>query len=347
MTLDERLDSFIRLGEILRQYPGTEEMEALNGLREAARTAVNKNGWFTPDHIAAALSAIGESLQPMVLEKWIALYRNLMDDTFRTVGVVMPGNIPAVGFHDFLCVLISGNRLNAKLASGDSELLPAMSRILVSFNPEWNEYITFTNGRLETFDAIIATGSNNSSQYFEFYFKTYPHIIRRHRNSVAILMGTETALELERLADDVFLYFGMGCRNVSKIFVPYDFDFNRLPAAFRKYDHFCNHNKYRNNYDYMKSIFLINKVPFLDTGSLLITADKAISSPISVLHYEHYNKITDVAGVLVKAADEIQCVVAATDPGIPFVLPGQTQSPALWEYADGIDTMKFLMEGKS
>ncbi len=345
MTLDDRLSSFVKLGELLRLYPGTGDADAdcLRPLSDAVPTAVAENGWFTSDHITIALNAIGEILRPEHLAAWIKPYRLMMKPATKTIGVVMAGNIPAVGFHDFLCVLVSGNRLAAKLSTGDARLIPAMATILEADNPGWKDLISLTTGRLDDFDAIIATGNNNSSRYFDYYFNKYPNIIRSNRNSVALLTGHETREELQNLANDIFLYFGMGCRNVSKIFVPERFDFEQLPGAFTKYDHFCNHNKYRNNYDYMKSIFLINKVPFLDTGSLLIVENPAIASPISVLHFERYSSLEEVIALLADRKEEIQCVVSAADTGMPFVKPGLAQSPALWDYADGIDTMRFLL----
>lgn len=347
MTIDERISSFARLGELLRRFPGEAGDKDLATLAEAAALATVENGWFTPAGIKLSLNALGEALHAEKLKRWIEPYRSGLKPNAKTIGVVMAGNIPAVGFHDFLCVLVSGNRLMAKLSSGDARLIPAMARILEVFHPGWNGYINFTTGRLDSFDAIIATGSNNASRYFDFYFGRYPHIIRRNRNSLAILNGSEQESDLEALADDLFSYFGLGCRNVSKIYIPASYELKQLIKPFHKYDHLANHHKYRNNYDYMKSIFLINQVPFLDTGSLLITENPSISSPISVLYFERYQHLADVVSQIRSLKDEIQCVVSTTDPGIGFVQPGTTQMPELQDYADDVDTMKFLLEGIS
>ncbi len=339
----ERIESFARLGEILRAYPARSAEVNADTLVEAARLAYEENVWFTPEHITIALNAIGEILRAEDLSDWIAAYSEDMKPSCRTIGVVMAGNIPAVGFHDFLCVLISGNRILAKLSSVDKQLLPAMAKLLVSFNPAWEEFISFTTDRIEGFDAIIATGRNNTSRYFDYYFGKYPNIIRRNRNSLAVITGDETAGDLAGLSRDIFLYFGMGCRNVSKIFIPDRYDLGKLTNAFSAFAGFANHNKYRNNYDYLKSIYLINKVPFLDTGFLLIVEDPAIQSPIAVLHFERYNQLNEVTRKLNDVREEIQCVVSIEDPGLPYLLPGQAQYPALRDYADDTDTLKFLM----
>lgn len=347
MTIDERISSFARLGELLRRFPGEAGDSDLAPLAEAAMLASAENGWFTPTNIKLALHSLGEALDPQNLKDWIDPYRSQINPIAKTIGVVMAGNIPAVGFHDFLCVLISGNRLSAKLSAGDARLIPAMARILEAFNPAWKESIRFTTGKLDSFDAIIATGSNNASRYFDLYFGKYPHIIRRNRNSLAILNGSESLSDLEALADDLLQYFGLGCRNVSKVYIPESFDLKNLIKPFSKYDDLANHHKYRNNYDYMKSIYLINQVPFLDTGSLLITENHSISSPISVLYFERYHHQNEVVKQIVALKDEIQCVVSTSDPGIGFVKPGTTQRPGLKDYADDVDTMKFLLEGIS
>ena len=255
----------------------------------------------------------------------------------------MAGNIPAVGFHDFLCVLISGHKLNARLSSSDLFLLPALADILTCYLPEWQNNISFTIGKLDHFDAIIATGSNNTSRYFEFYFGKYPHLIRKNRNSIAILDGFENQEVVNKLADDIMLYFGMGCRSVSKIYVPEGYDFSLLIRNLDRYGNYANHHKYRNNYDYCKSIFLVDQIPFIDAGCLLLKEDNAIASRISVLHFEYYKAMNDVLQAIGENLTSIQCVVSNNTLPIQTVLPGEAQNPALWVYADDVDTLDFLL----
>ena len=249
----------------------------------------------------------------------------------------MAGNIPLVGFHDWLCVFISGHKAMVKLSSRDKVLLPHLVDKLISWDPRVEEYTSFSD-MLKGCDAYIATGSNNSSRYFEYYFGKYPHFIRRNRTSVAILTGTENQADLEKLADDVFQYFGLGCRNVTKIYVPRDYDFIPLLNAFRKYDHLADHHKFRNNYDYNLALHLLNKVVYMSTASLLLVEQPSFFSPISQLNYETYEDADKVRGQLLSSAD-IQCLVGET--GVPF---GMAQSPAITDYADGINTLQFLME---
>jgi hypothetical protein len=345
MTLDERIKSFEMLGDRLRRYNENSPDGDVVPLIEAAGLAASENPWFTHEHIRIALNSLGDALQPENLNEWLSRY----DEKFarphsrRTVGVVMAGNIPAVGFHDFLCVLIAGHKLVGKLSSADARLLPAMAAILIEVFPEWQKYITFTTGRLEGFDAIIATGSNNTSRYFNFYFGKYPGIIRKNRNSIAILDGNEDGKTLQKLADDIMLYFGMGCRSVSKIYVPRDYDFSSLIGALKKYHRFTFHNKYLNNYEYSKTIFLVNQVPFIDAGCLIFREDDALASRIAVLNYEIYDSIGEVVRKVEPNLDMIQCVVSAIPLPVHCVKPGEAQNPALWDYADGIDTLDFLL----
>lgn len=347
MTLDERISSFAGLGALLRRYPGDDEDVELRPIREAAARAGAANGWFTSSNISLALHALGEILTNEKLVGWVTPYVPTMRSEGKTIGVVFAGNIPAVGFHDFLCVLLSGHRLLAKLSSDDPYLIPAMAAMLEAFSPEWRDRITFTTDRLTNFDAIIATGSNNTSRYFDYYFGRYPHIIRSNRNAIAILHGEESRDELTALGDDLYSYFGLGCRNVSKIYVPNSYDFTTLVEPFKKYNDLRNHHKYRNNYDYMKSIYLINKVPFFDTGTLLITENSLVASPISVLYFEKYTHLADILPQIEAQKERLQCVVSTKNPGLNFIKPGMAQRPELDDYADGVDTMKFLLEGIS
>ena len=256
----------------------------------------------------------------------------------------MAGNVPMAGLHDFICILMSGHRFKGRLSSKDDKLLPALSEILVHIEPELHHHIHLTNDKLKETDAIIATGSNNSGRYFEYYFGRQPNIIRRNRNSAAILTGKESPPDLKRLADDVFLYFGLGCRNVSKLFLPKAYDITSLLRNFEKYSFLGYHNKYANNYDYQKAVYLINRIPHSDTGFLLVRGNESLSSPIGCLHYEYYEDKGTLQELLEEEKDNIQCLVSeyVHIPGI--IKFGATQDPMLWDYADNIDTMEFLIK---
>lgn len=344
MNLAARIDSFEMLGDRLRRFDENSSCADLLPLVEASRQANLRNPWFTPGNIKSALNSLGLMLSPGSLDHWLSRYGNMTDPPGRRkIGVVMAGNIPAVGFHDFLCVLLAGHKIVAKLSASDDQLLPAMAGILTDFRPEWNDCISFTSGKLENFDAIIATGSTNTSRYFDFYFGKYPHIIRRNRNGVAVLSGVEQDQDLQNLADDLMLYYGLGCRNVSKIYVPAGYDFAPLIEALRKFSDYANHHKYRNNYDYFRSVFLVSQVPFMDTGFLILKEDPSIASRIAVLHYEYYDNVEEVAALIGEQSESIQCVVSNMELSVSTLAPGETQKPALWDYADGVDTMEFLL----
>jgi hypothetical protein len=345
MTLAERIKSFEMLGDVLRRYGEGATDPDLALLSDAAGLAYIENPWFTPEHIRIALNSLGKALQPENLARWTGRYdQQRMEGTIpKTVAVVMAGNIPAVGFHDMLCVLVTGNRLLAKLSSADRRLLPAMAEILYGTSPEWRDLITFTTGRLEGFDYVIATGSDNTSRYFDFYFGKYPNIIRHNRNSIAILDGNERREVLQSLATDIMLYFGMGCRSVSKIYVPQGYDFSGLVEALQSFRHFRDHNKYHNNYEYSKVLFLMNQVPFLDAGCLLLREEAALKPRIGVLYYEYYHAAGHVAEQVARNRADIQCVVGGFSPGDDTVRPGDAQNPALWDYADDVDTIRFLI----
>jgi hypothetical protein len=345
MTLNKRIKSFALLGDQLRRYHEDSSDQEILPLVEASRIAYNENQWFTPPNIRIALNYLGEVLTGDNLSAWTSGYFQKFSKTTKqkTIGVVMAGNIPAVGFHDFLCVLITGHKIKAKLSSSDARLLPAMAEILIDYMPEWKEQIAFTAGRLEHFDAIIATGSDNTSRYFDYYFGKYPHIIRKNRNSVAIVTGSENEEDLQKLADDMMLYFGMGCRNISKIYVPAGYDFSLLIKVLGKYEHYANHNKYRNNYDYWKSIFMVTQIPVIDTGYILFKEDHSFKSRIAVVHFEFYSHFNNVLLALENNRDSIQCIVSCDSLPCPTVLPGKAQQPALWDYADKVDTLDFLL----
>jgi hypothetical protein len=255
----------------------------------------------------------------------------------------MAGNIPLAGFHDFLSVLVSGNRFRGKLSGKDDKLLPFLARKLVALEPGLEPFVQFEDSRMGPVDAMIATGSDNSSRYFEYYFGKYPHIFRRNRNGIALLDGTETGEELEALADDVFLYFGMGCRSVAKIFLPGNYDFRGLFASMEKYRPLAGHHKYANNYLYQRTVFLMNRVEHLDSGFLLVRPDRALSSPVATLHYEAWEGPPDIPPGILEETGAIQCIAGRESGGLKTVGFGRTQHPELWDYADDVDTLNFLL----
>ncbi len=351
--LSRRIDAFVKLGHYLRSLnsrnnnidAAESERKCLKNLEETVRNAPAYNGWFTDPNVRQMLVALGESLEKQKLEKWLNQYLPKLAEEReeKTIAVVMAGNIPAVGFHDFLSVLISGNKLLAKLSSDDEKLLPAIAELLIAIEPGFTGKIEFTSNQIKSFDAVIATGSDNSSRYFEYYFGKYPNIIRKNRNGVAIITGDETDQDLEALADDIFQYYGLGCRNVSKIFVPNDYDFNPLLDILSEQKTIIENNKYFNNYEYNKAIFLVNSREHFDAGTVLLVEEEKIASPVSVLNFEYYKEENVLRNHLILDADKIQCVVSNSDSIPDKVAFGKSQQPELWDYADGVDTVEFLL----
>lgn len=341
MTIEERIRSFSLLGEVLRDSlilgNGSDYSLKLNELIDKQQF---NNPWFTVENVRQAIYSIAEVLTEENLIKWTSAYPELRkpEKPIR-VGVIMAGNIPLVGFHDFLSVLISGNSIIAKTSSKDPELIIFISSILCDINPKFRSAIEFTDNKLSGFDAVIATGSNNTSRYFEYYFGKYPNIIRKNRNSIAVLEGNETPEELEALGTDIFSYFGLGCRNVSKIFIPEGYLIKTLEDFWEKFSGLINNNKYRNNYDFNKAVYIVNKDSFHDTGYILLKEDSKLTSPVSVLHYSYYKSEYVLKHQLDEVYEQIQCILGKKY--IPF---GKAQSPDLWDYADGKDTIEFLLK---
>ena len=333
MNLQARIQAFTKIGEYLKTDIYQEDEEQLH-------LAKALNPWFTKENIEKALGAWHEQLKVDMLTAWLNPYKLQEVSIPKKVLIIMAGNIPLVGFHDFLTVLISGHKVVVKMSSTDNVLVKILIEKLISIAPEFKESIDFIDDvKNRNFDGVIATGSDNSAQYFEYYFKRAKKIIRKNRRSVAVLDGSESAMELQGLANDVFAYFGLGCRNVSKLFLPKGFDLDNLFKAFYPYSDVVNHKKYGNNYDYNKAIFLMGSNDLIENGFLLMKEDKSLLSPVAMLYYEFYNDMHTVEQFVEENAEQLQCVVSKKD--IAF---GNTQKPNLWDYADGVDTVEFLRE---
>jgi hypothetical protein len=329
MNTEQRIALLVRLGA----YMQSTEAAWL----EAQQRANGENNWFIPEFIQLSINNIVQQfLQHGILKKLVDQY-GITSETPqpKAVGIVLAGNIPLVGFHDVLCTFIAGHYARVKPSSKDTVLIKHLFQKLVEWDAEAATYLQLKD-LLKGCDAYIATGGNNTARYFEFYFKNHPSIIRRSRTSVAVLTGGETIAELEGLADDVHQYFGLGCRNVTLVYVPQEYDFVPLLEAFRKYSYFSNHNKYKNNYDYNLAMHLLNNQFYMTNGSVLLVENAAAFSPISQLHYQYYTDVNAVKiGLLNNEA--IQCVIGKD--GLPF---GTAQCPGLTDFADGVDTMAFL-----
>ncbi len=351
MNLSQRIEAFSELGKFLSQLKEnkidtsikideTFNKTCLEALQMQIKRACEYNGWFTKENILNALTNWSKALTQKNLEYWTSLYN--FKEKPKTIAVIMAGNIPLVGFHDFLSTLISGNKIIVKQASNDSLLLPILVKFLEKYHSDFKEHILFVDSLKQVkFDAIIATGSNNTARYFEYYFKKYPHIIRKNRNSVAILTGNETQENLEKLGNDIFQYFGLGCRNVSKLFVPKNYNFDNFFKAIYPFKDIINYKKYENNYDYNKAVYLMSLYKLTENGFLMLKEDTNYSSPIATLFYEYYEDLKTLSERLNNENEKIQCIVSATE--IPKSVPfGKTQQPELWDYADQVDTLDFL-----
>lgn len=355
MVVESRIKLIVDLGIALRDVvenqfqpvfdPNHTVGKAKNDFCERCSQASLKNPWFTPDNVNYAVSSWASALNQDEAEKWLQPYAEKLGTAHpdKTVGIVMAGNIPLVGLHDLLCVIVSAQKVLARLSSDDLELMTGIVNLLTALDPAVGHSITLTESRLQGFDAIIATGSNNTSRYFEYYFGKYPNIIRKNRNSIAVLDGNETAEEIENLGRDIFTYHGLGCRNVSRILVPEKFNFHHLLDNLESFNPIIHHHKYCNNYDYQKSIMMINRIPFLDNGFLLLKESNSTISPVSVIHYSYYRSEDAARHEIAEIRDQLQCIVSHLDIADTVVPFGMAQSPKLWDYADGIDTVQFLL----
>ena len=345
--LEYRIGALAQWGKVMETlatsdtWPGYESglsQDEFDSLRQLIVSHLHHNGWFTENNIRKSLFAWSEQLTVSSLTKWLSGYDAKPVSTPKKVGIICAGNIPMVGLHDILCVVLSGHQAVVKLSSDDNRLLPAFMQILFRLDESLQSQVVFTDGLMKGMDAMIATGSNNTSRYFEQYFGHLPHIIRKSRTSVAILSGTESEAELRSLADDIFSYYGLGCRNVSKLYLPNGFDLNRFFNAVFPWSEIIYHHKYANNYDYNKAVWLLNNEQLLDNGFLLLKQETALAAPTGSVYYEYYEDEDSLRLQLTERAEEIQCVVSQTD--IPF---GKAQCPTLGDYADGVDTLQFLM----
>ncbi len=332
-NLEKRIAPFVSLGKLLKT----------NAIEEITYRAQSQNHWFTPEFVAESLRSIASAyLEEDNLRKWLQKYPASEEVMPQKIGVVMAGNIPAVGFHDMLCVLLSGHHLLAKLSADDRLLMLFLIQKLTELEPALAERITVAE-RLNDADAYIATGSDNTARYFEYYFSKKPHIIRRNRTSVGVLNGHETTEELDALGRDVLQYFGLGCRNVSKVYVPEGYLFDTFYETIEyKASTYINHHKYFNNYEYNRSVYLVNREPHFDNGFLMMRQSEALVSPISVLFYETYASTEELTAKLAAQSEKIQCIVSQNGWFPNSLSLGQAQAPTLFDYADGVDTMAFL-----
>ena len=345
MNIFDRITAFNRLSIIISDTLSSDR-KAHPKLKQQIENEYIYNPWFIPFFVEKSLAEIAKMLQEENLKKWMFPYQNSIENQkiVHRIGVITAGNIPLVGFHDFLSVLISRHTFVGKLSSNDNRLLPLLAKILCEIEPQFNDKIEFCPEKLTPIEKLIVTGDNHTAQHFTRYFQKYPLLIRRHCNSVAVLDGNESAEDLLALADDIMLYFGLGCRNISKLYIPENYHFDPLFTALDAYKDICNaHHKYLNNLEYQKVTHLINCIPFLDQGICIFKENTSLDSPISVIHYEYYSEKEEVVKTLSQLGENLQCTVSAIC-NFPNCFPlGQTQQPKLNDYANNLDTIEFLM----
>lgn len=350
MTLENRIEAFCNLGEFLSQF--TREKITKNktvknndlffdALEMQIKRAKEFNSWFTEDNVLFSLENWSKILTKPNLNNWLSNY-NITEDNSKVIAVIMAGNIPLVGFHDFLTVLISGNNILVKQSSNDKYFLPLIAKYLEYVETGFKGKIEFSEKKLENFDAVIATGSNNTARYFDYYFGKYPHIIRQNKNAVAVITGNESQKDLKNLGEDVFRYFGLGCRSVSKLFVPKDYNFDLFFNAIFDYNDIINYQKYENNYTYNKAVYLMSLFKLLENGFLMLKEDPSYASPIATLFFEYYNDLDGLNTKLINEKEQIQ-VIVSNENIANSVKFGETQQPQLADYADGVDTLAFLI----
>ncbi|APU69880.1 acyl-CoA reductase [Christiangramia flava] len=349
MTLDDHKSHLAELGKFLGQFraEGTAQQEEVrfneelfDEMNAKIDASIHHNGWFNRENVCFALQQWSKALTTRNLKLWLDEY-DLSKSGGKTVGIVMAGNIPLVGIHDFISVLVANHSVQIRQSSNDQLLMPVIAKYLMKLDSRYENRIQFTKEQLQGFDAVIATGSNNTARYFEYYFKKKPAIIRKNRNSVAILSGKETSEELQALGEDIFRYYGLGCRNVSKLYVPENYHFDQFFEAIYDWNPIINRDKYANNYDYNKAVYLMSEFQLLENGFLMLKEDSSFGSPIATLFYEFYTSEEDLKQKLKENREQLQCIVSReqTADSVAF---GQTQKPQLWDYADDVDTIAFL-----
>ncbi len=342
MNLHSRIDSFVKLGE---KMLGDSKQGSGTRFESIVKDASIHNPWFTSENVYYAIDAIANNwLTRENLNSFVSKYPKSFFDPQKAkkIVVIMAGNVPFAGLHDMICILLSGHRFLGKVSSKDGQLISAIIELLYEIDSDFKNLIELSEVTLHGFDAVIATGSDNSSRYFDYYFKNYPTIIRKHRNSIAILSGSESEEQLTQLSDDIFLYFGLGCRNVSMLLVPVGYDFKGLLKAFKAWQNLDTHNKYMNNYEFQKTMNLMNLIDHIDTDFMLLKQNDSISSTVGVVHYKEYDNIQTAIKFIHDHLDELQCVVGDVNV-IPNAIPfGTCQNPCIDEFADGIDTIDFL-----
>lgn len=334
MNLQQTIAALHRVGQVFGNENSIE-------IEQSIRQAYAKNPWFAPENIKLALQYWSKRLHQDKLKDW-ANKEDIEENTSpKTVGIIAAGNIPLVGLHDVVSVLLTGNKVKLKLSSDDEVLMKFFISELTKANVSFKDSIEVVE-RVENIDAVIATGSNNTARYFEYYFGKYPNIIRKNRNSIAVLTGNETNESIKRIGDDILSYFGKGCRNITQLWIPKGYNLVGFLDQLQHNIELINHNKYANNYHYHRAILLMNKDEHLDTGYMLLKEDRKIYSPIGMINYTYYNDMGEVKEFLAQNAEQIQCVVSEAS-SLPEAIPaGSSQNPNLWDYADGVNTIKFL-----
>ncbi|MBL4668749.1 MAG: acyl-CoA reductase [Flavobacteriales bacterium] len=351
MSLEKRIKAFVQLGLFLNQFKTEIKEESFQKINDKFYDEFEYlilrqkayNGWFDKKEVMTSVTGIGTSLSEKNLKEWLSNYL-INDNSDKSVGVIMAGNIPLVGFHDFLSVLITGNKIQAKLASNDNTLIRKIGEILIFIDIDFEDKIAFVE-KIENFDAVIATGSDNTARYFDQYFGKYPNIIRKNRNSVAIINAKDGHKELNILGRDIFQYFGLGCRSVSKLYFPKGYKINTFfEAILDDYQNVTQNNKYANNYDYNKAVYLMGNNQLLDNGFLLLKEDQSLNSPVGVLNYEYYNSVKELEKQLEQQKETLQCIVSSKNTPIDTFEFGDAQCPTLSDYADNVDTIDFLLD---
>lgn len=338
----QSIEAFTALGQLFKDYTlrNKRKDDWIENIDNAIFKASNQNKWFTKDKLNFCISVWGQTLNKKDISEWLDAYPEPVKSA--RLALVLAGNIPLVGLHDVICGLASGCNIEVKLSSNASFMLPLVVDFLISVMPDWLGKVRFADGKLATYDKVIATGSNNTARYFEYYFKKKPHIIRKTRNGVAVLDGNETHEDLVALCQDITQYFGLGCRSVSHLMVPEDYDFNNLFLALYDYKEIIQHNAYANNYDYNKAVYLMQEQELLENGFMMFKKDEGLNSPIACVHYSTYKDFKELKQRLYKQEEHIQCVVStALENTLSF---GQTQYPRLGDYADHVDTVDFLLK---